>query len=44
MEEKFSFTQRESYHLPSDGGIAIDSFLNQLPLFDDPEVLGKFKN
>jgi dynein heavy chain len=40
MEEKYTFTSKEVYHLPADGGIAIDSYLNQLPLFDDPEVLG----
>ena len=44
MEEKYAFTPKETYHLPADGGIAIDSYLNQLPLFDDPEVLGYHDN
>jgi len=44
MEEKYTFTSKEVYLLPPDGGLAIDSYLNQLPYQDDPETLGYSEN
>jgi dynein heavy chain len=44
MEEKYNFTSKEVYLLPPDGGLAIDSYLNQLPSQDDPEILGYSDN
>jgi len=44
MEEKYNFTSKEVYMLPPDGGLAIDSYLNQLPYQDDPEILGYSDN
>ncbi len=40
MEDKYTIPGKEAYQLPPDGGVAIDSYITQLPSSDEAEVLG----